>query len=219
MKKIINTLLSHRLRAVLRKEFAQMRRDRRLAMSLIVFPTIQLLLFTLVLNATVSNLKLGIIDDSRTPESRGLTSTLTESKSFALAGYYYSVDKLGDAISHGDVDAGVIIPFTYAKDLQRGRPVTVQLLLNAMNANTAAIAEGYASGVIQTYNTGLTNEGLHAKFTQVTVSDVSHRGVARLTGAYLYNPGLVASWFVVTGVFGLLLVMNGAMVAATSMVK
>jgi ABC-2 type transport system permease protein len=219
MKRIINLLLSHRLRAVLRKEFAQMRRDRRLAMSLIVFPTIQLLLFTLVLNATVSNLKLGIIDDSRTPESRGLTSTLTESKSFALAGYYYSVDKLGDAISHGDVDAGVIIPFTYAKDLQRGRPVTVQLLLNAMNANTAAIAEGYASGVIQTYNTGLTNEGLHAKFTQVTVSDVSHRGVARLTGAYLYNPGLVASWFVVTGVFGLLLVMNGAMVAATSMVK
>ena len=36
------------------------------------------------------NLKLGIIDDSRTPESRGLTSTLTESKSFKLAGYYYS---------------------------------------------------------------------------------------------------------------------------------
>ncbi len=66
-----------------------MRRDRRLIMSLAVFPTLQLLLFTLVLNATVSNIKLGIIDDSRTPESRGLTSTLTESKSFKLAGYYY----------------------------------------------------------------------------------------------------------------------------------
>ncbi len=54
---------------------------------------------------------------------------------------------------------------------------------------------------------------------QIPVSDIAHRGVARLTGAYLYNPGLVASWFVVTGVFGLLLIMNGAMVAATSMVK
>ncbi len=192
MKKLTQFFLSHRLRALLRKEFAQIRRDRRLAMSLIIPPTLQLLLFSLVLNATVSNLKLGIIDDSRTPESRGLTSTLTESKSFKLAGYYYSVDKLGDAISRGDVDAGVVIPFSYAKDLQRGRPVTVQLLLNAMNANTAAIAQGYAEGVIQTYNAGLTNQGLHAKFTQVSVSDVSHRGVARLTGAYLYNPGLVA---------------------------
>ena len=155
MKKLVQFFLSYRIRALLRKEFAQMRRDRRLAMSLVIFPAIQLLLFTLVLNSTVSNLKLGIIDDSRTPESRGLTSTLTESKSFKLAGYYYSVDKLGDAISRGDVDAGVIIPFTYAKDLQRGRPVTVQLLLNAMNANTAAIAQGYAEGVIQTYNAGL----------------------------------------------------------------
>ncbi len=217
--KTARSLFSYRFLAVLRKEFAQMRRDRRLIMSLAVFPTIQLLLFTLVLNATVSNLKLGIIDDSRTPESRGLTATLTESKSFKLAGYYYSVEKLGDAISRGDVDAGVIVPFTYAKDLQRGHPVTVQLLLNAMNANTAAIAQGYAEGVIQTYNADLTTGGLHAKFLQIPVSDITHRGVAKLSGAYLYNPGLVASWFVVTGVFGLLLVMNGAMVAATSMVK
>lgn len=207
------------MRAVLRKEFAQIRRDKRLAMSLIVPPTLQLLLFSLVLNATVSNLKLGIIDDSRTPESRGLTATLTESKSFRLSGYYYSVDKLGDAISRGDIDAGVVIPFDYAKDLQRGRQVTVQLLLNAMNANTAAIAQGYAEGVIQTYNTGLTQNGLHSKFRQFNVSDVSRKGIARLTGAYLYNPGLVGSWFVVTGILGLLLILNGSIVAATSMVK
>src|SRR6266567_4722369 len=165
MEKLLQLLFSHRLRALLRKEFAQIRRDRRLAMSLIIPPTLQLLLFSLVLNATVSNLKLGIIDDSRTPESRNLTATLTESKSFRLAGYYYSVDKLGDAISRGDVDAGVVIPRDYSKDLQRGRPVTVQFLLNAMNANTAAIAQGYAEGVIQTYNRSLAGEGLHARFT------------------------------------------------------
>src|ERR1700692_2275077 len=110
MNKVIQLLLSHRLRALLRKEFAQIRRDRRLAMSLIIPPTLQLLLFSLVLNATVSNLKLGILDDSRTPESRSLTSTLTESKSFQQAGYYYSVDVMGDAISRGDLDAGIVIP-------------------------------------------------------------------------------------------------------------
>src|ERR1700704_5155099 len=126
MKQILQFFFSHRLRSLLRKEFAQIRRDRRLAFSLILPPTVQLLLFSLVLNATVSNLKIGIIDNSRTPESRGLTSTLTESKSFQLAGYYYAVDKLGDAISRGDIDAGVVIPFDYAKELQRGRPVTVQ---------------------------------------------------------------------------------------------
>ena len=215
----MGSFFSHRFRALLRKEFAQIRRDRRLAMSLILPPTIQLLLFSLVLNATVSDLKLGIIDDSRTPESRDLTSTLTESKSFRLAGYYYSVDKLGDAISRGDIDAGIVIPYDYARDLARGRQVTVQFLLNAMNANSAAIAQGYAEGVIQTHNQDIANGRLHARFTTISGNDISRKGVARLTNAYLYNPGLVGSWFVVTGIFGLLLILNGSIVAATAMVK
>lgn len=204
---------------MLGKEFAQIRRDKRLAMSLIIPPTLQLLLFSLVLNATVSNLKLGIIDDSRTPESRGLTATMTESKSFRLAGYYYSVDKLGEAVSRGEIDAGLVIPVDYARDLQRGRPVTVQFLLNAMNANTAAIAQGYAQGVIQSWNQKIASEGLHANFTQVATPDISIRGRAVLTHAFLYNPGLIGTWFVVTGIFGLLIILNGSIVAATAMVK
>src|ERR1700678_1821042 len=176
--RILERLLGYRFRALLRKEFVQIRRDRRLAMSLILPPTIQLLLFSLVLNATVSNLKLGVIDDSRTPESRGLTSTLSESKSFKLSGYYYSVDKMGDAISRGDIDAGLVVPRDYAHDLQRGHPVTVQFLLNAMNANTAAIAQGYAEGVIQTYDLSLVGGGVHAQFQQIAAPAVSRKGHA-----------------------------------------
>ncbi len=219
MNRILSFFFSNRLRSLLRKEFAQIRRDRRLAMSLILPPTLQLLLFSLVLNATVSDLKLGIIDDSRTPESRALTSSLTESKSFKLAGYYYDVNKLGDAISRGEVDAGVVIPRTYARDLERGRPLTVQFLLNAMNANTAAIAQGYAEGVIQTYNAGLPSSGLHANFAKIAAPDVTRKGQVQIVPSYLYNPGLVGSWFVVTGIFGLLLILNGSIVAATAMVK
>jgi len=217
--RILERLLGYRFRALLRKEFVQIRRDRRLAMSLILPPTIQLLLFSLVLNATVSNLKLGVIDDSRTPESRGLTSTLSESKSFKLSGYYYSVDKMGDAISRGDIDAGLVVPRDYAHDLQRGHPVTVQFLLNAMNANTAAIAQGYAEGVIQTYDMSLVGGGVHAQFQQVAAPALSRKGQALMTSTFLYNPGLVGTWFVVTGIFGLLIILNGSIVAATAMVK
>jgi ABC-2 type transport system permease protein len=212
-------LSSRRFGALLRKEFAQIRRDRRLAMSLILPPILQLLLFSVVLNATVSDLRLGVIDESRTAQSRDLASTLTESRSFRLAGYYSSVDKLGDAISRGDIDAGVVIPRDFARDLERGRPVTVQLLLNAMNANTATIARAYAQGVILTWNQGLSGNGLHARFAQVDVSPVSRRGQAVMTRAFLYNPGLINSWFVVTGVLGLLLILNGSIVASAAMVK
>src|SRR5215468_7280180 len=140
MKKLFEKLFDQRMRALVLKEFRQIRHDRRLAISLILPPVLQLMLFGFALSATVSNVRLGIVDDSRTPESRELIAVLTESKSFRLAGYYDSVTKMGTAISEARLDAGIVIPYDYARDLHRGQPTTVQLLLNAMNANTATIS-------------------------------------------------------------------------------
>src|SRR5258707_15654589 len=106
----ISAFLGHRMRALIRKEFSQILRDRRLAISLILPPTLQLLLFGFALSATVSNIRLGFVDESRTPESRELIAKLTESRSFQSAGAYLSVDQLGSAIDRGDFDAGVVIP-------------------------------------------------------------------------------------------------------------
>ena len=40
-----------------------------------------------------------------------------------------------------------------------------------------------------------------------------------MTRAFLFNPGLINSWFVVTGILGLLLILNGSIVASAAMVK
>ena len=212
-------LFNYRLSALIKKEFGQIRRDRRVAASLILPPVLQLLLFGFVLNSKVENLRLGVMDDSRTPESRELVATLSESKSFRLSGYFLSPDRLSDAITQGKVQAGLVIPYDYARNLQRGRPATVQFLLNAMDANTATIARNYAQGVIATYTAGLQSSGLHASFQQIAVSNVGARGSVDLQPSFLYNPGLVTSWFTVTGILGLLCILNGSLVASATMVK
>jgi ABC-2 type transport system permease protein len=212
-------LFNYRLSALIKKEFGQIRRDRRVAASLILPPVLQLLLFGFVLNSKVENLRLGVMDDSRTPESRELVATLSESKSFRLSGYFLSPDRLSDAITQGKVQAGLVIPYDYARNFQRGRPATVQFLLNAMDANTATIARNYAQGVIATYTAGLQSSGLHASFQQIAVSDVGARGSVDLQPSFLYNPGLVTSWFTVTGILGLLCILNGSLVASATMVK
>jgi ABC-2 type transport system permease protein len=212
-------VVNHRVRALVGKEFNQIRRDRRLMISLIFPPILQLMLFGFALSAAVSNVRLGVVDESKTPESRELVATLTESKSFRLGGYYFSVDQLGDAISRARLDAGVVIPYDYARDLHRGHSTTVQFLLNATNANTATISQAYAEGIIQTYTTGLQNIGIHARLRQVAASEISRRGQVQLMPAFIYNPGLVDSWFIATGVFGLLMILNSSLVASAAMVK
>ncbi|MGA3040517.1 MAG: ABC transporter permease [Bryobacteraceae bacterium] len=211
-----------RLHALIRKEFNQIRRDKRMAMSLIIPPTLQLLLFGFALDSTVSHLRLGVIDWSQTPESREMVSTLTESRSFQLGGDYASVHDLEAAISRGKLDAGIVVPYEFARDIRRGTPVDVQILLNAANANTATIAQGYAEGVIMSYNQTLAAEGIRPR-TRIAGgaggAPPGPRGVVQTLTAFLYNPGLVNAWFIVTGTFGVLLILNGSLVSATAMVK
>lgn len=198
----------------MRKEFNQIRRDRRLAISLILPPTVQLVLFGFALSADVTNLRLGVLDDSKTPESRELIAALSESGSFRLEGYYFSSEELAAAMNRGDLDAGVAIPYQFARDLERGRTTSVQFLLNAMNANTAAIAQGYAEAIIQIHN-----RGLLTRRAGENGSAAARSGQVLLQPAFLYNPGLVDSWFIATGVFGLLLILNSSLVASGAMVK
>jgi ABC-2 type transport system permease protein len=212
-------VFDQRFRALVGKEFNQIRRDRRLMISLVLPPILQLTLFGFALSAAVSNVRLGVVDESKSPESRELVATLTESESFRLGGYYFSVDELGESISQARVDAGVVIPYDYARDLHRGHSTTVQFLLNATNANTATISQAYAEGIIQTYTAGLQSMGIHPSLKQVAVSQISRRGQVQLMPAFIYNPGLIDSWFIATGVFGLLLIMNSSLVASAAMVR
>lgn len=179
--------------------------DHRMMIALILAPAIELLVFGFVLSATVTNLPLGVVDQSRTPQSRELIASLTESRAFRLADYYDSGSALGDGLSRGTIDAGVVIPHDLARNLLRHDPTTVQFLLNATNADTAAIAQGYAQGVEQAYN-------------RATVWAPPPRGVT-LAPAYLYNPGLVGSWFMVSGILGLLLILVSTLFASQAMIK
>src|SRR6202162_292593 len=215
----LRKFLGYRMRALILKEFRQILRDRRLAISLILPPTLQLLLFGFALNATVTNLRLGVVDDSRTPESRELAAIMTGSKSFKSAGNYIDVNEMSKKIADADLDAGLVIPYDYARDLQRGRPATVQVLLNAMNSNTATIGEGYAQGVIASYNQTLAGGGIHARFQEIAAPNVSRLGMVLLHPAYLYNPGLEPTWFIVTGILGVLLILNGSLISAAAVVK
>jgi ABC-2 type transport system permease protein len=217
--RIFKKLSGSRVSALFRKELNQIRRDRRLALSLIVPPVLQLTLFGFALSARVENVPLGVIDESKSKESRDLIAALTESRSFQSAGYFFSVEQLSEAISNGSLTAGVVIPTDFARDLQRGRPTTVQFLLNATNSNSAAISQGYAEAVIQNYNAQLRSEGIQPNFRTTSSVATNRSGQASLHPAFLYNPGLKDSWFITTGVLGLLLILNSSIVASGAMVK
>src|SRR6516165_11707220 len=102
--------MTSRLWPLFLKEFHQLRRNGRLVIMLIIPPVLNIILFGFALNPTFENLRLGIVDDSRTPESRELVTAFRESLVFQIRGYYTSREHLGRMISTGGLDAGLLIP-------------------------------------------------------------------------------------------------------------
>ena len=204
MTDALRRLFSGRFWALARKELRQIRHDRRLMISLIVPPTLQILLFGFALDSDVRNLQLGVVDDSRTAVSRELVSVLTQNQTFRLTGMYATADRLGEELARGRLDVGVVVPYDFARLRARGEPATVQVLLNAANANTAQIAQGYVEGA--------------AAFLSRDAASIRTAPV-EVRAALLYNPGLVNAWFIVTGVFGTLIILNGSLVAAATMIR
>jgi ABC-2 type transport system permease protein len=202
--RLVGRLFAGRFWALALKELRQIRRDRRLTISLIVPPVLQILLFGFALDSEVRDLRLGVVDESRTPESRELISVLTQNPTFRLAGVYATPAVMGEALATARLDVGVVIPYHFARSRMRGQPATVQVLLNAANANTAQMSQGYVEGGVARLN-----------------RDIAGAGAApvEIRPAFIYNPGLVNAWFIVTGVFGTLIILNGSLVSAATMIR
>jgi ABC-2 type transport system permease protein len=213
------------------KELRQIKRNRRLVISLIIPPTLQIIIFGIALNPEVTNLKLGIVDFSHSAESRDLISAFGESRAFEVAGYYNSQDDLGKALGAGSLDLGLVIPWDYSRRRLRGLPAEVQLIADATNSNTATIASGYASLVVNSLNKKIVQSNPPPGTTQPTAAGAVSVSIIGAGGpperhariephiALFYNPGLLNSWFIITGTLGTLLILNGSIVSSASMIK
>ena len=214
-------LFDLRLWSLFIKEFHQIRRNRRLVILLIIPPTLNIILFGIALNPTFENLRLGVVDYSRTADSRDLVSAFNEGRVFKTEGYYASSEDLGAAISRGDLDAGLILPNDFAEKRLRHETVDVQLLVDAVNANTATIAGGYAARIIASYNQKLAQASAqsNAAAAGLMVTNPAARASVTPRLTLLYNPGLKSAWFITTGMIGLLLVLQGSVVSSAALVR
>jgi ABC-2 type transport system permease protein len=212
--------------ALLAKEVDQLRRNRVLLIQLMLPPTIVLVIFGYALNPKVRDLRMGIVDESFTTESREFIDSLTENVNFDVTRQYMSVDDAEAALKNLDLDLFIVIPSDFARTLRRGQPTDVQVVLDAVDANTAQIAQGYLSMAVLAYNSSKNTDVRTPAGNlrrQLILANATHPapppGVPAVQAAYLYNPGLVASWHYVTGIMSIIMFINASLVASALAVK
>ncbi len=204
---IIDTILSSRFFALFTKEFAQIFRNRQLMIQLLLPPTVFLLLFGFALSPNFQNLKLGITDYSQSSTSREFTEIFNQTKAFVISRYYANQQDMITDLATGKLTVGITIPPEFADDFARKRPTQVQALYDAVDANTASIASSYISQLVSDYN------------SRYSPKSTTVRNQIQLQTSVFYNPGLDTSWFIVSGIFGIILTTIGSQAAASLVVR
>ena len=107
-----------RLRALLLKEFIQMRRDRLTFGMMIGIPIIQLMLFGFAINTDVKHLPTVVFDQSHSAEGRELIESFSASGYFDMDFIGKSFTEVNTRIDNGDAKVGVILPPDFAENVR-----------------------------------------------------------------------------------------------------
>jgi len=196
-----------RLVELIRKEFRQTLRDPRSKRLVFVAPVVQLMLFGYAVNTDVRNAATFVVDYDRTAESRDLVRTLTASGYFRVVGTGDRPAAIVRALDRGDALLALEIPRGFAADLASGRGARVQVLVDGTSSNTALVAQGYATQIIQRF--GLERGGGAAAVP---------RGVELRARAW-YNPNLVSRVYNVPGVIGTIMMLMGLLLTSLAVVR
>ncbi|MGB2713756.1 MAG: ABC transporter permease [Vicinamibacterales bacterium] len=194
--------------AVGRKEFRQIRRDRRTLLILAFVPAFFLLLYGYALNFDIRHIALAVEDRDGTAESRSVVSAFVNSGYFDLVAAIYSPLEAERLLDRNDARAVLVIPEGFARHLQRGETAPLQVIISGDNANTATTVMGYAGSIIRGISSSIATD-MQAEVPPAVAVEPR----------IWYNPELRSTLFLVPGLIAYIAMITAVASTALSIVR
>jgi len=145
-------LSPRRLWAMARKEWLHVRRDSRSLLMAFAVPAVMVVLFGYVITFDVRDIRMAVLDQSNTTQSRDLVDAFRSSGYFRVTRRLTADDQIAPLLVRGAVRLVLVIPPDFARHLAAAEPAPVQALLDGGDANTASIAINYAQAIATSYS-------------------------------------------------------------------
>jgi len=199
-----------RIRELVRKEFIQLFRDKRNRVLLVVAPLLQMLVFGYVVNYEIRTVRLALLDQSHTVESRRLADNFTSSKIFHIHYNLTTDQQMTELLLTGKVDMAIKINPDFASLIRKGQTAPIQIIADGSMSNMATMRMAYAATVIDKYNRETLRE-LHPR--QMNYGRVD----ARIRT--WYNPNLDSQHFFVPGIVSFLVMLTSLLFTSIAIIR
>ena len=201
-----------RIYAMVKKEFRQIMRDARTLYLIFIFPVFLLILFGYALSLDVKNVTIAIKNNDNSEESRNFVEMLQSSSYFKVVGYIHTQAEVNRYLDEKIAQCVVVFPPNFAADMQSGKNVQLQFLVDGVDGNTATVIINYVTSATRFYNN---------KITQEFLARNGMKGLVPIDPKPLfwYNPDLNTTKFMIPGSLCMILINNAVILNFRAMFK
>jgi len=188
-----------RLKALIHKEFRQIKRDTSSFLIAVIFPIMLLFLYGYGVSLDLNNLKIGIDLQDLSPEARSFGHALESSPYFSCR--FDHQEKLAPLLESGAIHGIVIVPSYFEKWELSHKSAPIYVIADGQNPNTASFVQQYVFGAWKNWQAG--RERSHESFSRLQPQP-----------RYWYNEELSSRYFLIPGSIALIMTLVGSLLTA-----
>jgi drug efflux transport system permease protein len=194
-----------RLRAMIVKEMWAVLRDPKSRIVLVIPPLLQLFVFTFATTLDVRNADLGLFTRSHGAATTELVQRLEGSTYIRRIVPLLSEHDLQTAVDNQKVIGALVITDGFDRQVARGQPATVGLVLDGRRSNAAQIVGSYVQQIAGSVGAG--------------IQPMSAMGAGRSEVINWYNPGLDYIWFTIPSLIAIIVMVAGLAITSQSVAR
>lgn len=192
-----------RIASLVRKELLAVLRDKKSRLALIIPPIIQIAIFGYAATMNVTRVPYAVLDKDGGEAASQYIADLEGTGIFQRQATEKDIDRM---IDNREIVVGLTIPPDFSRNIQTGRPASLQLIADGRNTNTAAIALSYGQQIASAYGADL-------------LSQNGGSSPVKIESRAWFNPNLITRWFIVPGLIAVLVLINSILSGALSIAR
>lgn len=190
---------------LLAKEFKQFIRTPIFVGLTLIFPAVIILVIPWIVRMDIKNISVVVVDYDRSTASSDFISAVGSSGYFIMDGLVPDYDEALRRVELSQTDAVIVVPDGFEKDLLFNGGAPVQVSINAVNETRGTLGASYLGTICAMFSADFFAS--HGIISGDSVSSPGMRPNIEVSVQNRYNPMMDYKWFMIPGLFVIIIVM------------
>ncbi|MDD2513504.1 MAG: ABC transporter permease, partial [Proteiniphilum sp.] len=143
------------LKFLIEKEFKQMFRNPLIPRMIVMYPIMVLLVFPWAVSFEIKNIRIDVVDHSKSTYSKRLTDKIEASQYFILNDTPPDYQTAMLNMEHGETDMVLEIPASFDVDIVKTRASGVGMAVNSVNGTQGLLGSNYMMQIVNDFSSEL----------------------------------------------------------------